>query len=124
VTHLISSEIDGLLSAPDRSAWIGRREHALILLAVQTGLRVSELAALRCGDVQTGRGSNFRVYGKGRQERVTPLTKPTVPVLQARPCPSCRPGFDERAETPTSQSSPAPLDAGSAVTPRPAQSLG
>jgi len=100
VTYLTSAEIDALLAAPDRSTWIGRRDHALILLAVQTGLRVSELAALRCRDSYTGRGSHVRVFGKGRKERVTPLTKPTVPVLQA--------WLDERAGNPDEPVFPGP----------------
>ena len=100
VTYLTGTEIDALLAAPDRATPIGRRDHALILLAAQTGLRVSELAALRCGDLYIGRGSHVRVFGKGRKERVTPLTKPTVPVLRA--------WLDERAGNPEEPMFPGP----------------
>ncbi len=83
VTFLTAPEVDALLAAPDRSRWIGRRDHALLLLAIQTGLRVSELIGLRCCDVSLGRGPHLRCEGKGRKERVTPLTSQTVAVLRA-----------------------------------------
>jgi len=83
VTFLTRDEIDALLAAPDRNCWTGRRDHALLAVAVQTGLRVSELAALRCSDVYTGRGAHVRVTGKGRKERVTPLTRQTVTIVTA-----------------------------------------
>jgi integrase len=82
VSYLASEEIDALLDAPDRSSWHGRRDHALLLLAVQTGLRVSELTALTLADIELGRGAHVRVHGKGRKERVTPLTRQTVAVLR------------------------------------------
>ncbi len=83
VTFLTRTEIDALLAAPDRSAWTGRRDHALLALAVQTGLRVSELIALRRSDFYPRRGPHLRVTGKSRKERITPLTKQTVAVLRA-----------------------------------------
>ena len=70
-----------MLAAPDRSTWSGRRDHALILLAVQTGLRLSELTGLAPSDVQLGAGAHVRVIGKGRKERCTPLSKHTRAVL-------------------------------------------
>jgi hypothetical protein len=76
-------EIDALLASPDRSCWIGRRDHALLLVAIETGLRVSELTGLRCQDVMPGSGAHVRCFGKGRKERVTPLTATTVAVLRA-----------------------------------------
>jgi integrase/recombinase XerD len=82
VSYLASDEIDALLDAPDRSSWHGRRDHALLVLAVQTGLRVSELTALTLADIELGRGAHVRVHGKGRKERVTPLTRQTVAVLR------------------------------------------
>ncbi|MCA1697553.1 MAG: site-specific integrase [Actinobacteria bacterium] len=82
VTFLTDSEVDALLAAPDRSRWIGRRDHALLLVAIQTGLRVSELTGLRCQDISLGRGPHLRCEGKGRKERVTPLTSQTVAVLR------------------------------------------
>ena len=76
-------EIDALLAAPDQETWFGRRDHALILVAVQTGLRLSELTSLQRHDVALGTGAHVRCVGKGRKERCTPLTKTTVAVLNA-----------------------------------------
>jgi integrase/recombinase XerD len=83
VTFLTDPEVDALPAAPDRSSWIGRRDHALLLLAIQTGLRVSELIGLRCHDASLGRGPHVRCEGKARKTRVTPLTSQTVAVLRA-----------------------------------------
>jgi site-specific recombinase XerD len=83
VTFLTRPEIDALLAAPDRARWTGRRDHTLLTLALQSGLRVSELVALRSADVVLGRGAHLRVLGKGRKERVTPLTTHTVAALRA-----------------------------------------
>jgi site-specific recombinase XerD len=83
VNYLSRAEVDALLAAPDRSTWSGRRDHALILLAVQTGLRLSELTGLQRDDLSMGTGSHVRVIGKGRKERCTPLSKVTRTVLVA-----------------------------------------
>lgn len=83
VAFLSRAEVDALLAAPDQRAWSGRRDHALILLAVQTGLRLSELTGLRRDDVHLGTGAHVRVVGKGRKERCTPLSKATRAVLTA-----------------------------------------
>jgi integrase/recombinase XerD len=83
VSFLEPEEVDALLAAPDRSTWIGRRDHALLVLAVQTGLRVSELIGLCSGNIQLGSGPHLRCSGKGRKERATPLTAHTVKVLRA-----------------------------------------
>ena len=82
VTFLDENEIEAVLAAPDRSTWTGRRDHALLVLAIQTGLRASELTGLRCGDVQLTTGPNVRCAGKGRKQRITPLTATTVTVLR------------------------------------------
>lgn len=82
VTYLTRPEVEALLASPNRTTWTGQRDHALLLLAVQTGLRVSEITALRCQDVVFGVGAHVRCNGKGRRERCTPLTKETVAVLQ------------------------------------------
>jgi site-specific recombinase XerD len=82
VSFLDRNEIDALLAAPDRTRWIGRRDHALLVTAVQTGLRVSELTGLCCGDVRLDKGAHVRCLGKGRKERCTPLTTNTVAVLR------------------------------------------
>jgi site-specific recombinase XerD len=82
VSFLTPEEIDALIVAPDRSRWEGRRDHALLLLAVQTGLRVSELIALDCGEVTLGAGAHVHCLGKGRKHRAVPLTSPTQAVLR------------------------------------------
>ena len=83
VTFLTEPELQALLAAPDRATWIGRRDHALILLAAQTGLRASELIGLTCGDLRLGVGAHVTCLGKGRKQRITPLTKQTITVMRA-----------------------------------------
>jgi integrase/recombinase XerD len=82
VTWLTEPELAALLAAPDRTTWAGRRDHALILLAAQTGLRISELTGLTTGDVHLGAGAHVSCTGKGRKQRITPLTTTTVAVLR------------------------------------------
>jgi integrase/recombinase XerD len=82
VTFLTPEEVKALLNSPDRSTWTGRRDHALLLTAVQTGLRVSELIGLTNADLHLGTGPHLRTFGKGRKERVAPLTSQTVAVLK------------------------------------------
>ena len=83
VPFLNRQEVDALLAAPDQRSWSGRRDHALLLLAVQTGLRLSELTSLQHEDLHVGVGAHVRVIGKGRKERCTPLSKNTRAVLAA-----------------------------------------
>lgn len=83
VHFLTRPEVEALLAAPDQNSWSGRRDHALLLVAVQTGLRLSELTGIERQDVTLGAGAHIRVVGKGRKERCVPLTKQTVAVLQA-----------------------------------------
>jgi site-specific recombinase XerD len=83
VTFLARGEVDALLAAPDTSTRLGRRDHALLLLAVQTGLRLAELTALRIEDLALGAGAHVRCHGKGRKERCTPLSRATARVLRA-----------------------------------------
>jgi integrase/recombinase XerD len=83
VTFLSLAEVDALLAAPDRSTWLGRRDHALLLVAVRTGLRVSEFTGMRVQDCVFGSGAHIRCRGKGRKERCTPLGRETVRVLRA-----------------------------------------
>jgi len=82
VGFLTRLEIDALLAAPDRTCWGGRRDYTLLLLAVQTGLRVSELIGLRIQDVVLGTGAHVRCAGKGRKERCTPLRREATVVLR------------------------------------------
>jgi site-specific recombinase XerD len=81
ISYLTDHEIDALLAAPDRSTWTGRRDHALLLVAVQTGLRASELASLRCDHLNLAAGW-VRCEGKGRKERSTPLSRTARQVLR------------------------------------------
>ena len=82
VCFLTRDEISALLSAPKTSSWTGRRDHALLLVAVQTGLRVSELTRLKINDVELAAGPHLRCHGKGRKDRATPLTRQSVDVLR------------------------------------------
>jgi len=83
ICFLIPDEIDALLAAPDRTTWLGRRDHALLLLAIQASLRLAELTTLRQRDLQLDSGPHVRCHGKGRRNRSTPLTDQTVAVLRA-----------------------------------------
>lgn len=82
IEYLTRPEIDALLSAPDTNTRAGRRDRTLILVAVQTGLRVSELIGLRSNDIVLGSGAHVRCHGKGRKERCTPLRKEAVTELR------------------------------------------
>jgi integrase len=83
VRFLTPAEVQALLDAPDRSTWFGRHDHAFILTAVQTGLRLSEITGITATDVVLGTGAHVRVMGKGRKGQCTPLAQPTVAVLKA-----------------------------------------
>ncbi|MCA0421811.1 MAG: site-specific integrase [Proteobacteria bacterium] len=83
VTFLDAEEIAALLGAPDRTTWVGRRDHALLLLALQTGLRASELVNLNCDDIVFGTGAHVKCVGKGRKDRRTPLRRDTAKLIQA-----------------------------------------
>ncbi len=83
IGFLTRPEIEALLSAPDQSTWVGRRDRAFLLVAVQTGLRLSEMTSLRREDVVLGTGAHVRCIGKGRKERCTPLTKQAAQTVKA-----------------------------------------
>jgi integrase/recombinase XerD len=82
VSYLDESETAALLAAPDQARWIGRRDHALMTLAIQTGLRVSELITLRCQDAHLAGAPHIQATGKGRKQRITPLATHTTEVLR------------------------------------------
>jgi integrase/recombinase XerD len=82
LSYLVPGEIKALLAAPDRSTWLGRRDHALLTLMIQTGVRVSELTGLRTCDIHLGTGAHIRVTGKGRKKRATTLTGETAKVMR------------------------------------------
>ena len=83
VTYLNQSEIDALIAAPDATTWIGRRDRCLLALAIQTGLRVSELVALQRDDLNFGPGGHLHCVGKGRRHRAVPLTRHSQNMLTA-----------------------------------------
>jgi site-specific recombinase XerD len=83
VSYLTDAEVDALLAAPDPSTWTGRRDHALLAVDIQTGLRLSELTALTRADLHLGTGAHVTCLGKGRKQRITPLDSGTVAVLRA-----------------------------------------
>ena len=82
VTFLIEPELDALLKAPNRSTWTGRRDHTMLTLAAQTGLRASELIGLRTSDVHLSTGAHVSCMGKGRKLRITPITSGMVALLR------------------------------------------
>jgi site-specific recombinase XerD len=102
VCFLTPDEVDALLAAPDRTSWYGRRDHALLTLTVQTGLRVSELTNLTASDLHLGTGACVHCLGKGRKHRATPLTSQTVAVLKV--------WLRERAGNPTDPLFPSRCD--------------
>jgi len=83
VSFLTHPEVEALLATPNQKTWSGRRDHALLLVTVQTGARLSEVTALKRQDVSLGAGAHIHVVGKGRKERCTPLTKQTTAVLKS-----------------------------------------
>jgi site-specific recombinase XerD len=83
VQFLTRAEVDALLAAPDQRTWFGRRDHAFLLVAVQTGLRISEMTGLTRADLVLGAGAHVRVIGKGRKERCTPIARSTLAVVKA-----------------------------------------
>jgi integrase/recombinase XerD len=82
VTYLTDPEIDALIAAPDPGTWTGRRDRALLAVAIQTGLRASELTGLTIADIHLGTGAHLSCLGKGRKQRVTPLTRENVALLR------------------------------------------
>lgn len=83
IGYLEGEEIEAFLAAPDLTTWYGRRDRTILHVFVQTGLRISELIGLNCGDVNLGTGAHVRCRGKGRKERTTPLREDTVAALRA-----------------------------------------
>ena len=83
IEFLDREEIDALLAVPNPSTWLGRRDRTLLLVGIQTGLRVSELIGLNCQDVVLGTGAHVRCLGKGRKQRCTPLRPETARMLEA-----------------------------------------
>lgn len=113
VCFLTRPESDAVIDAPDRATWTGRRDHALLLVALHTGLRVSELTGLKIHDVHLAAGPNVRCHGKGRKDRCTPLTRPAVHALRAwlaeRAGQDTDPLFPTRRGTPLSRDAVAHL---------------
>lgn len=107
ISYLTDTEIDALLAAPDRTTWTGRRDHALLAVAIQTGLRASELTGLRNQDLHLGAGPHVACHGKGRKHRITPLTRHIVSMLRTwlaeRGGQATEPVFPTRRGTPLSR---------------------
>jgi len=82
ISFLTRPEINALLAAPNTKTWIGRRDHGILMVTLQTGLRLSELTLLDRQSVELGRGAHVRCFGKGRKERCIPLTKQVISVLK------------------------------------------
>lgn len=82
IDYLDRDEIEAVIAAPDLSTWHGRRDRAILLLTLQTGLRVTELITLTCGDIGFGAGAHVRCMGKGRKERATPIRKDSIKLLR------------------------------------------
>lgn len=82
IEFLTPAEIDALVAAPDQRTWTGRRDRALLVMAVQTGLRIGEICSLTCNDLHLGAGPHIACTGKGRRQRITPLTKATVTTMK------------------------------------------
>jgi integrase/recombinase XerD len=82
IEYLNAQEMQALLNAPDCTTWIGRRDHAVLTIALQTGLRASELVKLQCCDIVLETGSHVHCVGKGRKHRATPLRRETVSVMK------------------------------------------
>jgi len=81
IEFLTPDEVDVLLAAPDATNWTGRRDHALLAMTVQTGLRISEICSLTHDDIHLGVGPHIACTGKGRRQRITPLTRTTVSTM-------------------------------------------
>jgi integrase/recombinase XerD len=92
LTYLTEPEVDALLDACDQTTRTGRRDHTMLALTIQTGLRISELISLTCQDITLTTAANVHTIGKGRKERRTPLIPATRAVLKA--------WLSERAGTP------------------------
>jgi integrase/recombinase XerD len=107
LTYLTEPEVDALLAACDQSTWTGRRDHTMLALTIQTGLRISELIALTRHDITLGTGANVHTIGKGRKARRTPLTPPIRTILAAwlkeRPGNPGDPLFPTRTGSPLSR---------------------
>ncbi|MFL4479421.1 tyrosine-type recombinase/integrase [Paeniglutamicibacter sp. ORCA_105] len=82
VSHLTPAEVGALIAATDRSRWEGRRDHALLILVIQTGLRISELTSLNGGNIGTGTGIHVQCRGKKLKDCAVPLSHPTALVLR------------------------------------------
>jgi site-specific recombinase XerD len=81
IEFLTPAEVDALLAAPDPTTWTGRRDHALLAMTAQTGLRISEICSLTHDDIHLGAGPHIACTGKGRRQRITPLTRATVSTM-------------------------------------------
>ncbi len=122
ITFLTADQIDALVAAPDLTRWEGRRDRAMLLTAIQTGLRVAELIGLNCTDVTFGTGAAVSCIGKGRRHRAVPLTAPTKQCCVSGPTNAPgNPTSRYSRPAPATDSAPTPCNASSANTPPPPQ---
>jgi integrase/recombinase XerD len=107
IGFLTQLEVEALVAAPDQSNWLGRRDHLLLVVAIETGMRVSEIACVSIGDVTIAATSHIRCIGKGRKERITPLGRNTALRIRRwideRVAPSTAPLFPARHGGPLSR---------------------
>ena len=81
IDFLTKEEVDALLKAPNQKTWIGKRDHVFLIVAIQTGMRLAELTALKWENVHLGQGASIECLGKGRKNRSTPLSKEAINCL-------------------------------------------
>jgi site-specific recombinase XerD len=82
VGYLSREQMQTLLEAPDAKTQTGLRDRVLLMLMYNTGARVSEIAALRVGDLHLDDGGAIHIHGKGRKQRAVPLWRQTVRLLR------------------------------------------
>ena len=109
VTYLTTAEVDALVAAPDVTTWVGRRDQTMLVVAAQTGLRVSELIGLTISDAHLDAGAHVACHGKGRKDRITPLAAATRSLLAVWL--QERQGQPDEAVFPTSTGRPLTRDA-------------
>jgi integrase/recombinase XerD len=82
MTFLTRLEAQALLDVIPAGTWAGRRDRAMFTLAIQTGLRLSEITSLRIASLHLGAAAHVACTGKGRKNRITPLTLATATLLE------------------------------------------
>lgn len=81
LSYLNTEETDALLAAPDTTTWVGRRDRALLTLAITAGLRISEITSLTISSIHLGGSAYLECDGKGRKHRSTPISATACTVM-------------------------------------------